>query len=85
MKTSNFNIGSIVCKEQNRAVVFVVWVENFGAGEAVPPCLAVTVDEAFSIYLNVPMLLLAQVFYSNEKFITYFPPQTMKVMLFWKS
>ena len=84
METRNFDVGSVVGEEEDWAVVFVVWVENFGAGEAIPPCLAIAVDDAGTVYLDIPKMLSAWT-PTRRQFMTYFPPQTQKVMLFWKS
>jgi hypothetical protein len=54
MKSLNLNIGGVVRQKQNWAVELIVWIQYFGAREAVPPCLTVAIDHTFTIYLDVP-------------------------------
>jgi hypothetical protein len=63
MKTSDLDIGGIVGEEQNWAVVLVVWVQDLGAREAVPPCLTVAVDETFAVDLDISVKLLGTSFW----------------------
>ena len=57
MQSSDFNIGGVVGKEENRAVKDVVWIKDLGSGEAIPPCLTISIDNARSIDLDIPGLL----------------------------
>jgi hypothetical protein len=59
MQARDFHIGCVVCEEENRAVEFVVWIQDFGAREAIPPGLAVAIDNAsprVGIDLDIPSM-----------------------------
>jgi hypothetical protein len=73
MKTSDLDVGSIIGEKQNRAVVLVVWVQNLGAGEAIPPCLSVTVDETFAVDLNISVTLSEIAFSMIDSGLTFHP------------
>lgn len=46
MKTRDLDVGSVIGKEKDGTVVFVVGVQNLRAREAVPPSLSVTIQNA---------------------------------------
>ena len=46
MQPVDLDIGGVVGEEQDRAVVLVVGVEDFSPREAIPPGLAVAVEDA---------------------------------------
>lgn len=50
----DLDVGGVVCQEEDGAVVRVVWVEDLGTREAVPPRLAISVEGARSVDLDVP-------------------------------
>ena len=54
MKTGDFDIGGVICQEENRTIVLVVWVQDLGARESVPPCLAISVEYTLAVDLDVP-------------------------------
>lgn len=54
MEARDFDVGRVVGEEEDGSVEFVVRVENFRARKAVPPCLAVSVDHARTIDLDIP-------------------------------
>lgn len=86
MQAVDLNVGRIVGEEEDRTVILVVGVQDLGPREAVPPGLAIAVENARAVDLDVPLPLRSV--YSpmsgNQEGETHFPPQTQKVMLFWK-
>jgi hypothetical protein len=48
------DVGGIVSEEEDGPVEDIVWVEDFGAREAVPPGLTVAVDYAGTVDFDVP-------------------------------
>lgn len=73
MKTSDLDIGGIVGEEQNWAVVLVVWVQDLGTGEAVPPCLTVAVDETFAVDFDISVILSGTSFSVSNSLLTFRP------------
>ena len=73
MKTSDLDIGGIVGEEQNWAVVLVVWVQDLGAGEAVPPCLTVAVYKTFAVDLDISIILSGTSFQCDNSLLTFRP------------
>lgn len=59
METRNLYVSCIVGQEENWAIEFVVWVEYFCAREAIPPGLAVAINDAragVGVDLDVPIV-----------------------------
>lgn len=84
MYTGDFHIGRVVGKEEDWSIIFVVWIENLGSRKAIPPGLTVSVQNSGTVNLDVPGMSL--VYPKLEWYqVTYFPPHTQNVMLFWKS
>ena len=46
MQSANLDVGGIVCEEENGAVKLVVGIEDLSPREAVPPCLAIAVENS---------------------------------------
>jgi len=54
VNAGNFDVGGVVGKEENRAVVFIVRIQNLCAREAIPPLLTISVKHARAVDLDVP-------------------------------
>jgi hypothetical protein len=50
----HLDVGGVVREEEDGAVVLVVGVEDLSAREAIPPGLAVAIDDARAVDLDVP-------------------------------
>jgi hypothetical protein len=51
----DLNVGRVVGEEEDRAVVLVVGVQDLSPREAVPPGLAVAVEDTRAVDLDVPL------------------------------
>lgn len=61
METRDLDVGSVIGEEEDWAVVFVFRVKNFSAREAIPPRLTVAIDDARTVNLDIPIILLVRV------------------------